>query len=489
MAVLEAIQAQKSVICPSFPGLDNFDHKLLTKIDLKDVNDLALWKMKIDEKLKEKNQVVYNKDSKYENIVHQIDRYPRLWSILNGWQENSDNVVKNKLLFDPNYTKPEFLIVEKEKNKLYQEDILDLTDGILFLTTNLSAGGAQRSLTNLCLNANLDSNFPKFAVCTCFSSNQKSFADQLIENSIYCFNLNSQDAILAAEKLLYFVSKSKVKKIVFWNADVRIKSLVAKFFPKCIKLIDVSPGDYAFERLSAIDDFLSGIDFSLNDYAQRIKLIQKYYCNNPSWLKDTPTKVIVNGVNFKSKSIITRQEVLAPSFLVNGRLAPSKKINLILNSFFKFKNMFKDAEIHFFGKAEKCDLEWANNVIKKSDGVFWHGENSSLDFYQNQYTAQITLGTHQGCPNSILESLSSGLSVIANDSGGTKEALINNKDELCGILLKEDLDEEDLLEAMIYSHLNQKEMISRGEKGFRHMLENFSMEKMVKNYKDFFASI
>ena len=140
--------------------------------------------------------------------------------------------------------------------------------------------------------------------------------------------------------------------------------------------------------------------------------------------------------------------------------------------------MFKDAEIHFFGKAEKCDLEWANNVIKKSDGVFWHGENSSLDFYQNQYTAQITLGTHQGCPNSILESLSSGLSVIANDSGGTKEALINNKDELCGILLKEDLDEEDLLEAMIYSHVNQKEMISRGEKGFRHMLENFSMRHL-----------
>ena len=115
----------------------------------------------------------------------------------------------------------------------------------LFVTANLNAGGAQRSLLNL---ASGLLGRHRFAVAVCEAGTSTAFGLALIAAGVPAFRpVATAEPLALAEALLAWASGHGVASICLWNVDPRVKLLLARFAPPALRLIDVSPGQYAFE--------------------------------------------------------------------------------------------------------------------------------------------------------------------------------------------------------------------------------------------------
>lgn len=110
---------------------------------------------------------------------------------------------------------------------------------VLFVTANLNAGGAQRSLTNLA--TTLKDRLP-FEIAVCDTSSATAFWDELREAGIeVCRTADSRDAFDHAEALLDLIESHRAGQVVFWNVDAKVKLLLAKRLQyRPLRLIDVS---------------------------------------------------------------------------------------------------------------------------------------------------------------------------------------------------------------------------------------------------------
>lgn len=75
--------------------------------------------------------------------------------------------------------------------------------------------------------------------------------------------------------------------------------------------------------------------------------------------------------------------------------------------------------------------------------------------------------------------------IIASDVEGVREVVLNNK---TGYLFKKG-DAEDLAEKILKLYQDEKLRIRMGEEGYKFVLDNFSKEKMVKEYKRLYFSL
>src|SRR4029077_2565832 len=66
--------------------------------------------------------------------------------------------------------------------------------------------------------------------------------------------------------------------------------------------------------------------------------------------------------------------------------------------------------------------------------VFVHGAVFDAPERVGAYSVALILGEHQGSPNAVLEAPAAGVPVVANDSGGTRELVVDGR---TGLLLRE----------------------------------------------------
>jgi glycosyltransferase involved in cell wall biosynthesis len=138
----------------------------------------------------------------------------------------------------------------------------------LFVTANLNAGGAQRSLVNL---AAAIGPRHRLAVAVCGETTHDAFAAALREAGIRHFRPTSTaDPFGVAESLLAEAARSNARVLCFWNADPRVRLLVAKFAPARLRIVDASPGAYAFEEMERERPFAGTITYSVDAYYARL---------------------------------------------------------------------------------------------------------------------------------------------------------------------------------------------------------------------------
>ncbi|MBL8380879.1 MAG: glycosyltransferase [Burkholderiales bacterium] len=312
----------------------------------------------------------------------------------------------------------------------------------LFVTANLNAGGAQRSLVNL---AGGIGTRQRIAVAVCGESTQEDFARQLAHAGVAAFRpAETRDPLALAESLIAWATAHGVRAMVFWNADARLKLALARFAPAALRLIDVSPGAYAFEELAAAASWAEAIDSSTGLYADRLDvLVHKYQGATTAW-QARNTVVIPNGVALRA----ARSGLpVTPRFIVSGRIASSKRIEVILEAFAGLATGLPQAELHVVGHAEERDASYASTLARRAEGLraVWRGACPELEFLGESWTAAVVLGTHQGSPNAVLEAMAAGIPVIANASGGTGEIVIDGAN---GWLLPEHCTADELRDAM-----------------------------------------
>ncbi|QJR10393.1 D-inositol-3-phosphate glycosyltransferase [Usitatibacter rugosus] len=350
----------------------------------------------------------------------------------------------------------------------------------LFVTANLNAGGAQRSLVNLVrtLRADRVRERHAFAVAVCGESTHSAFAMELMSAGVDCFRatLDRDDAAIA-ESLLAQAARRGARTLCFWNAAPGVKLLVAKFAPPALRIVDVSPGAYAFEELDDCDAVARAHDFDALAYYRRLNaLVLKHdAATHPPCRR---VAVIPNGV---ARAPATSPVPETPRFLVNGRIAPSKRLEVVIEALRHVSQRHADVELHIVGPVEPRHAEYGSRIASLAQGLPVHFRSADFDLacLAEPWTAIVVLGTHQGSPNAVLEAMSAGIPVIANASGGTGEVV---RDGDTGWLLAEDVSAGDLAQAMLAAMADLGEGRRRAARAQSRVHSDHSLEAMVAAY-------
>lgn len=378
------------------------------------------------------------------------------------------------------------------------KDINSIPLKTAFITANLNLGGAQRSLINLL--THLDKEFSSFEINLILlnQSNKNYFFNVLHEKNISYYLCNtSYDVFDIAKNLFEYLSDNNINQVIFWNVESKIKLILSKLLSSKIKIIEVSPGDYIFNEITQENLFQEGIYHYAKNYYHNIdKFVSKYHLNHKNeYLKQLKKEIIIipNGVvyndQWKKTDYFTNLETKGFKFLVCGRIAPSKYIHVILEAFNDLYeiNKFKPHKISidFIGSTEKIyheyekELKEKYNLLIETKIINFLGYHKAPESLMSSYDGLIVLGKHQGSPNTVLEAGACNLPIIANDSGGTKEIII---DQVTGILLPETPNAQLLFNAMndmIKHYSIHREMSNNCHK---KIMKQFTMEKMATNY-------
>jgi glycosyltransferase involved in cell wall biosynthesis len=359
--------------------------------------------------------------------------------------------------------------------------------GVLFVTANLNAGGAQRSLVNLALELRRRI---RFEIAVCGNSSTAAFSDALRKAGVAHFRASaSRDCFDHAEALVRRVVQTRPSAICFWNADPKVKLLVAKTLGHTrLGFFDVSPGAYAFEELHATRRFQEWIAFTEDEFYARLdRLVLKYHASLPEGVR-ARTAVIHNGARAPARAA-ERCAGRPRRVVVSGRIAPSKFLLEILGAMRLVWAECPDAELHLMGPAEERHLEYAKEVLRVSRHeqgrrVFFHGAVFDAPEHLAEYDVALVLGEHQGCPNAVLEAMAAGVAVVANDSGGTRELIVDGRS---GLLLP---DREPLTIARSLLRVLADDALARrlSRSARRRVAVRFTMERMASAYLKLFKS-
>lgn len=357
---------------------------------------------------------------------------------------------------------------------------------ILFVTANLNAGGAQRSLVHL---AKALARRRRLEIAVAGSSTASYFFAELARSGVRVTrSAGSRDVFDHAERLVQRIGAESIGTVCFWNVDPKLKLLLVKTLQFTrVRFVDVSPGDGSFAEMAGLGDVQRQMGFAARDYYRRLdRLVLKYRGASPSECAGR-VSVIPNGIAAPRRAKADYAIVGAPRVVVNGRIAPTKFLLEILAALRIVREEIPGTELHLYGAAEPRHRAYAAAVAAAAGpeagrSVFFHGPGPEAVASLPRFDAFVVLGEDQGCPNALLEALAAGLPAVANDSEGTREQLIH---EVTGLLLPDRSPEA--LAAALVRLLRDRELARRlGQQGREHVLRAFSLKAMVRSYARIF---
>lgn len=356
---------------------------------------------------------------------------------------------------------------------------------VLFVTANLNAGGAQRSLVNLALALKESL---RFEIAVCGNSSSADFSHKLEQAGLRVYRSTaSRDCFDHAEAILRRIVAGRFGTVCFWNVDAKVKLVLAKVLGvTVVRLVDVSPGGYSFEEMRVTKAFQEWIAFSEDEYYARLdRLVLKYRGAAPP-AATGKVSVIPNGVAGQGCAPM-RAAAAAPRVVVSGRIAPSKFLIEAVAAMRVLWREYPHAELHLLGRAEQRYAAYAQDLLDAigpdlGARVFLHGAVSDAPERLAGFSVALVLGERQGCPNAVLEALAAGLPVIANDSGGTRELVIDGR---TGLLLP-GCDPREIAAALTRVIGDPAWARRLSEAGRRHVVRRFSMKRMVTAYRNLF---
>jgi glycosyltransferase involved in cell wall biosynthesis len=364
--------------------------------------------------------------------------------------------------------------------------------GVLFVTANLNAGGAQRSLTNLAVALSGDvacTGGRPLEVAVTGQSSSAAFAATLRDAGVSVYRTNdSRDCFDHAEALVRRIAAASIGVVCFWNVDAKVKLLLVKTLGWTgVKFVDVLPGDFAFEEMEATADFQRWIAFSAAQYEARLdRLVLKYHA--PA-RRGSRTVVIPNGVPDVGQPKASFGASPA-RLVVSGRIAPTKFLLEVVAAWHLVRAAVPDVELHLLGPVETRHRDYGERVLAaiRGDldrGVFVHGAAPDAPDRLARYDVAIVLGESQGCPNAVLEALAAGVPVVANDSGGTRELILDGR---TGLLLG-DRAPETVAGGVLRLLRDPALARTLAEAGRAHVARGFSMAAMAHAYKTLFSEV
>lgn len=352
---------------------------------------------------------------------------------------------------------------------------------ILFFVRNFDGGGKERRCLELL--KQLDQN-PSLDITILMLNDNVVYPD-FHTLSFKKYSLKSKDQLnfITLWHFYKFVGEIRPDIIHTWSITTSFYTVIMKLF-FCFKLINSQIGD-APDRVNwfSKSGILNRINFSFSD----IVLSNTHKGLVSYKIPSIKGFVTYNGFDVK------RLELIQPNSL---------------NDTYNFSNKFVVGMIAAFSKRKDYDtfLKVADLLSGKSKEFLFvcAGNGELLEEYKSLYSHKLSIifpghlenidsliplchvgvlmtnGTFhgEGIPNSILEFMAFGKPVIVSNSGGVGELV---EDEVNGFIIP-DKSVSELANKILYLKENRDICHKWGETNQRKIIEQFSSQKMVKNY-------
>lgn len=226
-----------------------------------------------------------------------------------------------------------------------------------------------------------------------------------------------------------------------------------------------------------------------------------------AWLFDRADVIVVLGERFKSKLMvwgISERKIKVSYTIFDGRLVvpfqeSRNRLNfLFLSRISREKGIFEIVEaasivrkvgLDFgvrlvgFAKDDKVMAELKERLesLALRDVVTFEDYLDGQEKYHEYSQADVFLlpSYHEGCPNSVLEAMASGLFVICSDAGALGEVV---KDKVNGFIVKK-RDPEGLAAMMRYVLEHPGEIRQKGKNNVQYAFEYFEVERITNQFK------
>ncbi len=364
---------------------------------------------------------------------------------------------------------------------------------IIFFIESLRSGGKERRLVELLSYLKKNTAFNLILVITKNEIHYSEF--NALQIPYYIIKKKSKKDPFLFFKFLKICLSLKPNMIHTWGGMVTFYSIPSSLLLQ-IPLID-NEITRAHERLNKMNFYflVSKVNFF---FSKRI-LSNSYEGLKTYNIKSKKAGVIYNGINLdRFQTLDTIDDIknkfnISTDFTVGMVASFSKKKNYSL--YFEIAEEIlktrKDITFLAIGGPDKDDPSYYEFIGKYENhpNILILGPiNSGLESIMNVCDCGILLTNKlnhgEGISNAILEFFALKKPVIANDSGGTKEIILNHEN---GILIEKD--DRDLIEKELVNILDDKHYAEKlGKSAYETLLEKFTVQRMGREYIKLYQS-
>jgi glycosyltransferase involved in cell wall biosynthesis len=211
-------------------------------------------------------------------------------------------------------------------------------------------------------------------------------------------------------------------------------------------------------------------------------------------IRERQVRVIPNGVEdlrARSGSLRSdrRKELdLKPTTLLlgwMGRLSRQKNLPLLLRACSRLTST-REYKILILGDGpERARTLSVACELKLNDRVIWLGSRSDVEGWLATMDLFVHTADFEGMPNALMEAMAMGLPVIASDVDGNRELI---QDGISGFLVP--AGDVAAFAGRIDELISNRDLANRmGEAAHHHILERFSIARMIQAYHELFLSL
>ena len=180
----------------------------------------------------------------------------------------------------------------------------------------------------------------------------------------------------------------------------------------------------------------------------------------------------------------------APVVLFSGRLTTRKGLTVLVDAWSRVLNFYPDAQLFIVGsgynQTNSVETDVKRKVAEASlKNIYFEGSTASPENYLGVADIFAFPSLLEGFPNALLEAMASGMAIVASDIGGVVELIENNN---TGLLFPPG-NAKILADKIIYLLEHPEIRYRMALQARRHVLENFSFEKIAKQYMETYRRI
>lgn len=351
---------------------------------------------------------------------------------------------------------------------------------ILYFIDSLKTGGKERQLVELIKvihnNHNID--------CELITMNNKiEYEEILLKNIKIHFLVRKRKKDLSIFFKLYKILRRFKPDIVHtWDG-------MTSFYLNPFKLINKFKfinGTIRWAHPKEIFSFLYRMGLKISFFLSDV-VVANSYAGKELYAPKKKSIVIYNGFNFKRLSKNTNDNELRKFYDIEN-----KKIVGMVANFTDYKDYYtyinaaniiyqNNEDVVFFAIGNGPGLEESIALIGKfgiTDRFRIINNETKIEEIIGLFDVAVLSSFSEGISNAIIEYMAFSKPVVATDSGGTREIVI---DQVTGYLVKKQ-NTEDLAEKVILLLNNPEIARGFGIEGKKIVLDKFSLEKMVNNY-------
>lgn len=365
---------------------------------------------------------------------------------------------------------------------------------VLFCILYLAHGGTEKQLITL-INGLDRSKFIPHLCCIRKSNIEPAFKQDALElfKNIKCNKIQLDfssfkkiSSIASILKLTGYLRRNKIDIVVSYFIDPTIISFFSSIISFQKPKLIVSFRDLGLLRYSQYDLLMKWVYRRTHFFLANSEAVKKDYIENDN-IPDGKLTVIYNGIDIE-RFIKIRRTQKGPNVIgiianLNRRV---KRVDIFLRAAACICKKRKDVSFVIIGNGElKTELKTLASNLGIRDNVDFAGTAYDIEKYLNGIHIGVNSSETEGFSNVVLEYLASGIPVVAANSGGNKEIVVDNEN---GYLFKVN-DYRDLA-GKILLLLNNNNLFIEISKNCRDSVkEIYNTASMLSNYEMFFQGI